>query len=571
MKLLKFDILKFFFGNPEDKTLEDQIPLVLSFSTATLSLVATTLNIILDLSILMIFIPLAASIAMYFVYFGLRTSSNGYWYKVLMAIVAFTYFNALWYNNQGSNGPNLYLFLIFFIFILMIFEKKTRLFFSSFLLLNILALFLLEYNKDGIVSKYADDETRQIDIYFSLYIYLAFTSIMAVVLRYYYRLERNRASKSDKLKSAFLSNMSHEIRTPMNAIIGFSKLLDYAETEDERKEFVKIINDNGKLLLELLDDILDMSKMDAGQYDIVKNQFSLKVLFNELGKVTQLYLDQLNKKDVKLIFAGEQTDCIVFSDENRIRQILYNFLTNSSKFTSLGSITYGYKVDNLNVTFFVSDTGLGIEKKYFNEIFKRFYKVENNEYTSLPRGSGIGLSIVNSLVQKLGGQISFESEYGKGSEFKFALPEIVVETLTLPQAEKIKNGSIVSMVGKVLVVEDDTSNMLLINNMLRRLGISLVLAANGSEACTMINEHAGIDIILMDINMPIMNGYDAMKTIKQNNAHIPIIALTAHAMNSEKNKALNEGFDGYLTKPIDYLALVECLKKYLEWKLVPQK
>lgn len=571
MKLLKFDILKFFFGNPEDKTLEDQIPLVLSFSTATLSLVATTLNIILDLSILMIFIPLAASIAMYFVYFGLRTSSNGYWYKVLMAIVAFTYFNALWYNNQGSNGPNLYLFLIFFIFILMIFEKKTRLFFSSFLLLNILALFLLEYNKDGIVSKYADDETRQIDIYFSLYIYLAFTSIMAVVLRYYYRLERNRASKSDKLKSAFLSNMSHEIRTPMNAIIGFSKLLDYAETEDERKEFVKIINDNGKLLLELLDDILDMSKMDAGQYDIVKNQFSLKVLFNELGKVTQLYLDQLNKKDVKLIFAGEQTDCIVFSDENRIRQILYNFLTNSSKFTSLGSITYGYKVDNLNVTFFVSDTGLGIEKKYFNEIFKRFYKVENNEYTSLPRGSGIGLSIVNSLVQKLGGQISFESEYGKGSEFKFALPEIVVETLTLPQAEKIKNGSIVSMFGKVLVVEDDTSNMLLINNMLRRLGISLVLAANGSEACTMINEHAGIDIILMDINMPIMNGYDAMKTIKQNNAHIPIIALTAHAMNSEKNKALNEGFDGYLTKPIDYLALVECLKKYLEWKLVPQK
>jgi len=571
MKLLKFDILKFFFGNPEDKTLEDQIPLVLSFSTATLSLVATTLNIILDLSILMIFIPLAASIAMYFVYFGLRTSSNGYWYKVLMAIVAFTYFNALWYNNQGSNGPNLYLFLIFFIFILMIFEKKTRLFFSSFLLLNILALFLLEYNKDGIVSKYADDETRQIDIYFSLYIYLAFTSIMAVVLRYYYRLERNRASKSDKLKSAFLSNMSHEIRTPMNAIIGFSKLLDYAETEDERKEFVKIINDNGKLLLELLDDILDMSKMDAGQYDIVKNQFSLKVLFNELGKVTQLYLDQLNKKDVKLIFAGEQTDCIVFSDENRIRQILYNFLTNSSKFTSLGSITYGYKVDNLNVTFFVSDTGLGIEKKYFNEIFKRFYKVENNEYTSLPRGSGIGLSIANSLVQKLGGQISFESEYGKGSEFKFTLPEIVVETLTLPQAEKIKNGSLVSMVGKVLVVEDDTSNMLLINNMLRRLGISLVLAANGSEACTMINEHAGIDIILMDINMPIMNGYDAMKTIKQNNAHIPIIALTAHAMNSEKNKALNEGFDGYLTKPIDYLALVECLKKYLEWKLVPQK
>jgi signal transduction histidine kinase len=556
------NFFKQLFGNPEDNILEDQIPIVLSFATATLSLVAMTLNTILGLSLIMILIPLCASIAMFFVFYMLRYSRNKYIYKVLMVIVAFTYFNFLWFNNYASNGPTLYLFLLFFIFVIMIFDGKSRLLFSLLVILNILGLFLVEYYANSIISRYIDNETRMMDIYFSFYIYLVFTLIMALVIRYYYRLERTKAKKSDQLKTAFLSNMSHEIRTPMNAILGFSNLLEFAKSENERNEFVNIINVNGKMLIDLIDDIMDMSKMDAGQFDISIKTFQLNDIMYELRKVIRLNLDQQGKREILLTLIADPDTITVHSDENRIKQVLYNFLTNASKFTLKGEITFGYKVINKDVEFFVADTGIGIKKEFFKDIFNRFYKVDNVEYKTLPRGSGIGLSICRIIADKLGGSVSVNSDYGKGSTFKFILPSIVADPI--PSSEIVVIPKVVfNPIGTVLVTEDDKSNMLLITTILSRMGVSYKLATDGEEALEVFKQNPDIELVLMDINLPLMNGYEVLKELKLIKPALPVVALSAHAMQTDMDNALADGFDGYITKPIDQDLLLSYLKKHL--------
>lgn len=558
------DIFQRIFGHHEDNILEDQIPLILSFTTASLSLVALAINSIIGLAPIMLIIPLCAAVAMFFIFYKLRYGRKKYFYKVLMAVIAFIYFNFLWYNNYGSSGPTLYLFIIFFIFVILIFDGKSRMFFSVLVFFNILVLFMIEFFAGEMISQYEDNETRLQDIYFSFFVYLVFTSVMALIIRYYYRSERIKAKRSDQLKSAFLSNMSHEIRTPMNAILGFSKLLDYAESAEERHEYVDIINANGKMLVELLDDIMDMSKMDAGQFDISQKPFLLNSVMQELGKVIRLNLDHQHKKDVKLTLIADQGAITVYSDESRIKQILYNFLTNASKFTLTGEITYGYSIKGRDVEFFVTDTGIGIRTEHLQDIFNRFYKVDNVEYTTLPRGSGIGLSISRVLVEKLGGNISFDSEYGRGSTFRFTLPSVVVESI--PEAKAVVPDEVVFNGNDfVLVTEDDSSNMLLITIMLRKIGVGYKAASNGAEALEVFEKHPDIKLVFMDINLPLMNGYEALRELKQINPGLPVVALTAHAMQSDKDKALAEGFDGYITKPVDQVLLVECLKKYLDW------
>jgi signal transduction histidine kinase/CheY-like chemotaxis protein len=562
------NILKQIFGNPEENILEDQIPIVLSFATATLSLVAMSLNIILGLSLLMIMIPLGASVAMFFVCYKLRFSKKKYAYKVLMSVVGFTYFNFLWYNNYASSGPTLYLFLLLFIFVIIIFDGSSRLFFSSLVLINIIVLFLLEYYRSDIIAHYSDNETRIIDNYFSFFIYLAFTSVMTLVIRYYYRLERTKAKRSDQLKSAFLSNMSHEIRTPMNAILGFSKLLDYAKSDTERNEYVNIINENGKMLIELLDDIIDMSKLDAGQYDISMKPFLLNNMMQELEKVIRLNLDQQNKKNVKLNLIADPGIVSIYSDENRLKQVLYNFLTNATKFTLHGEIAFGYKVNNKDVEFFVTDTGIGIKEEYVKDIFNRFYKVDNAAYTTLPRGTGIGLSISRVLVEKLGGSISVASVYEKGSSFSFTLPSVLVDSVPLPKEKALLEGTF-NLAGTVLVTEDDESNMLLITTILKKLGVAHKKAYNGVEALEMYRQHTEIELVLMDINLPLMDGFETLRQLKLIKPDLSVIALTAHAMQSDMDMVLSRGFDGYISKPIDQVVLVEYLKKYLTWQPIP--
>jgi signal transduction histidine kinase len=375
-------------------------------------------------------------------------------------------------------------------------------------------------------------------------------------------MERNKAKKSDQLKSAFLSNMSHEIRTPMSAILGFSKLLDYAETEKERNDYVEIINKNGKLLMQLLDDIIDISRMDVGQFDISIKVFSLNTVMEELKKATRLSLDQQKKQNVRLKLIIQKGDIAILSDENRLRQIMFNLLSNAVKYTDKGEIGFGYSLHGNDIECFVADTGLGIKEQNKKDVFTRFYKIDDEDYTYLPGGSGIGLSIVKSLVEKLGGRIEFDSEYGKGSTFRFYLPGVLHEVIHEP--EEVKSTIyIFSSRNKVLVAEDDDSNMKLIVNMLKKMGLSCLQATNGVEALKIYNSHPEINLVLMDISMPEMNGFDALKKLKLIRPSLPVVALTAYAMAEDREKAVSAGFDDYLTKPIYQNSLAECLRKYL--------
>ncbi len=554
--------LEFIFGNPDDKNLEDHIPIVLSFTTATLSLVASVSNIIIGLAPILNYIALTSTISMYFVYYMLRKGHNPYFYKLLMTVTCFLYFNLLWFTNYASSGPNLYLFLLFLVFLLMIFEGRHRIFFLSFLVVNIMVLFYIEHQNISTMPHYISENDRIDDIYISFFIYLVFTFVMAMSIRYYYLKERNNAKRSDHLKSAFLANMSHEIRTPMSAILGFSKLLDYASSDDERRGYVSIINENGKMLMQLLDDIIDMSKMDAGQFDITKKGFSLNTLLDEMNKATCLLLEQLGKKNIMLTVVTAPHDVFVYTDESRLRQILFNFLSNAAKFTMHGKISFGYSLVNKDIAFFVSDTGIGIEEEYSEKIFNRFFKVENLGQDTLPRGTGIGLSIVKILVEKLGGHITLESEYGKGSVFRFVLPEIVIQKLPDVLIEDDPN-LVFSPKNKVLIVEDDISNMMLAANVLKKLGLPFLQAVNGELAIESYKQHPEINLVLLDINLPIMDGYATVRELKKLSPDLPVVAVTAHAMSDEKESAFNTGFDDYITKPVERSVLLECLRKYL--------
>lgn len=353
---------------------------------------------------------------------------------------------------------------------------------------------------------------------------------------------KNKAEVSDRLKSAFLANMSHEIRTPLNAIVGFSNLL--AETDDiaERREYMQVVEENNDLLLKLISDILDLSKIEAGTLEFVHTDFELNELMREKENVMRLKTDQ----NVELVFEQRYETCHVRTDRNRLSQLMINLLTNAAKFTHRGSIRFGYELRAGQLYFWVADTGCGIPAERKDAVFERFVKLN-----SFKQGTGLGLSICRTIVEHLGGNIGVESEEGKGSTFWFTLPyvpgkqepaKIPAQMLqTVPTVEKDKL--------VILIAEDNESNYRLFESILRH-EYKLLHAWNGREAVDLFNRYTP-HLVLMDINMPEMDGYEATAQIRKQSADVPIIAVTAFAFASDEQKVLSSGFDGYMPKPIN--------------------
>lgn len=353
---------------------------------------------------------------------------------------------------------------------------------------------------------------------------------------------KNKAEVSDRLKSAFLANMSHEIRTPLNAIVGFSNLL--AETDDiaERREYMQVVEENNDLLLKLISDILDLSKIEAGTLEFVHTDFELNKLMREKENVMRLKTDQ----NVELVFEQRYETCHVRTDRNRLSQLMINLLTNAAKFTHRGSIRFGYELRAGQLYFWVADTGCGIPAERKDAVFERFVKLN-----SFKQGTGLGLSICRTIVEHLGGNIGVESEEGKGSTFWFTLPyvpgkqepaKIPAQMLqTVPTVEKDKL--------VILIAEDNESNYRLFESILRH-EYKLLHAWNGREAVDLFNRYTP-HLVLMDINMPEMDGYEATAQIRKQSADVPIIAVTAFAFASDEQKVLSSGFDGYMPKPIN--------------------
>ena len=353
---------------------------------------------------------------------------------------------------------------------------------------------------------------------------------------------KDRAEESNRLKSAFLANMSHEIRTPLNAIVGFSGILASTEEEEEKQEYVSIIENNNTLLLQLISDILDLSKIEAGTMEFIDTDFELNKVMRELESLLCLKLSP--EKNVTLSFEPGLPECHIHSERNRLSQLVINLVTNAIKFTQEGSIRFGYKLqDDKMLYFYVSDTGCGIPEDKQESIFGRFVKLNN-----FAQGTGLGLSICQMLVQHMGGNIGLTSKPGEGSTFWFTLP--YVPTSRIWQAEsktepiKVKKQKIT-----VLVAEDHDSNFRLIESILRK-DYNLIHAWNGQEAVSMFREYDP-QLILMDINMPVMNGYEATREIRKYSTQVPIIAVTAFAYASDEQQVMENGFDAYMAKPIN--------------------
>lgn len=362
-----------------------------------------------------------------------------------------------------------------------------------------------------------------------------------------------KAEESDRLKSAFLANLSHEIRTPMNAILGFTSLMQEPDlTSDERDEYIGLITRASEYLLSVITDIVEMSKIDSG---ILRPNYSLVELRGIVRDVVHAAsLSKLADKPLKLILQepDESVDTSGMTDEVKLSQVIVNLLGNAIKYTDEGSVTLAYSIDaNRELELRVRDTGPGIDPKYHEQIFKRFSQGDS-DLAIRKGGTGLGLSICKAYVEMLGGTITVESEPGKGATFRFRIPLLQDRADPERKAAPAAPGTTLSRGDgrKVLVAEDDESNYSYIAQVLRSEGFEPIRASTGRQAVDLCDAHPDLSLVLMDIKMPEMNGYDAFRLIRQMRPELPVIAQTAYAMEEDEARIRDAGFDSFIPKPI---------------------
>ena len=371
---------------------------------------------------------------------------------------------------------------------------------------------------------------------------------------------RQVAEVAGEQKTAFLANMSHEIRTPLNAIVGFAGLLANA-SEAERNSYVEIIKGNTNMLLQLVNDILDMSKIEAGTLEFIYSDTDVNQIMRELEGIFRLRLEEADSP-VRIVFEPCLPVCFIHTEKNRVSQVLSNFLSNAFKYTKEGTITLGYKVREDDIYFYVQDTGTGIPAENVDKVFERFMKLDAKK-----QGTGLGLSISQTIIKKLGGEIGVFSEYGKGSTFWFTLPVKPFDFLPLKRTEDDSESVGVDEAAygegavrrTILIAEDMDDNYLLYKIYLEKQ-YDLIRAVNGEEAIAKYLE-CNPAIILMDIGMPVVDGYQATDAIRQLSSDIPIVAVTAFAYDEDRRKVMSRGFNGYLSKPLNKDELFRILHK----------
>lgn len=374
-----------------------------------------------------------------------------------------------------------------------------------------------------------------------------------------------KAEESDRLKTAFLSNMSHEIRTPMNAIVGFSDLLsDETIKPEDRRDFIAQINQGADDLMRLIDDIIDIAKIEAGQVNVHIAECLIRDLFKELHLMFIQNLKRLGKEqvEVRLEWEWPANELAIYTDPFRLKQILINLLSNAAKFTEEGEIVLGIKEDRQGIMFYVKDTGIGIREEKQKVIFDRFMQGHETK-TKLYGGTGLGLAISKNLTEILGGEIGVDSSSGEGSTFWFVLPRNEVP-LKHEAALRRPRSDVRSWQGKeILIAEDDHSNYYFLYEAIKDTGVKVIWAKDGEETLELFRENPRLDLVLMDIHMPLMNGYECTRIIKEERPELPVIAQTAYAMSGEREVSKEAGCNDYLSKPIKVSELLDALARHL--------
>lgn len=366
-------------------------------------------------------------------------------------------------------------------------------------------------------------------------------------------IAKEKAEESDKLKSSFLANLSHEIRTPMNAIIGFSDLLkDEDLNEKEKADYLKIIQNSGKNLIGIIEDLIEMSKIDSNQITPNYKFLNLDKCIYELYQSIKITIPE----EKKVIFSIHKNQEVlkknVFTDEIKLKQILTNLITNAIKFTKKGHVTIGYTIaeNEGEIKIWVDDSGLGIEGGNQQLIFDRFRRIEDDSTIELS-GLGLGLSITKAYVELLGGVISVKSSLGVGSTFSFTIPLKYEERIHEPPVVEHAQKPSIKDRKTILIAEDDDINFLLLERILKLEDYTVLRATNGKEAVEIFEANGQIDLIFMDIKMPVMNGFEAFKIIRKSNSNIPVIANTAYSSSEDRELIKRAGFTDYMSKPLN--------------------
>jgi signal transduction histidine kinase/CheY-like chemotaxis protein len=374
-------------------------------------------------------------------------------------------------------------------------------------------------------------------------------------------LAKEKAEESDRLKSSFLANMSHEIRTPMNGILGFMDLLQNPDlTGNQRNEYISIVRASGDRLLSTINDIIDISRIEAGEHTLNTGNLDINQLLNQLHL---FFKPEAERKGLMLNLSElVPTDkCLIETDASKLSSILTNLIKNAIKFTFKGYIEFGCHYENRLYSFYVKDTGMGIPANRINGIFDRFVQADTSH--SRPyEGSGLGLSISKAYAEMLGGTIEVESGAGIGSGFTFVLPVAESKNYISGNIKHLTTESTTKFNGTILVAEDDTTSYLLISQILKNIDIRHIRAKDGAEAVDICNTNPDIALVLMDIKMPLMDGYQATIQIHAKRPKLPVIATTAYAFDTDRKSATQCGCVDYIAKPINKDALVALIEKH---------
>jgi len=617
-------VVRILIAKPEEFSLEHRFFIAMCFVAGITGILATIINIFIDLQPVMIISTSSLSVIFFAFYF---ISLKAKIYKPLIIpyiFISLLTLSILWFLNAGSNGPVSFLLLAALLIYVVLTRGVNRYIAVTVVIITITVLYLWEYIHPELVINYSDAQTKLYDLFLTAIISIVLIAFIASFIMRNYHDERelvleqhdkilhqneeikkvdkellhhkenlekivkertqelektnlelqvaiNKAEESDRLKTAFLANMSHEIRTPMNAIIGFSLLLkDPKMSRENLNNFVDIIAERGNQLLNIINDIIDISKIESGKISIHKSACNVNQLFDDLYTMFYRTKELIKKSHLELRYVKPDVydDIIINTDTSRLKQILSNLIDNAIKFTQAGFVEMGFSMLESNgskkIQFYVKDSGIGISMENRGLIFNRFRQIDES-HTRLFGGTGIGLSISQNLAELLGGNLTVDSKKGEGSTFYLTLPFETVTIVKTPKEIKSSHEREIDWNDKtILITEDNPSSFLLLKTILGKTKAHILHSGNGKDAVEICKTNPEINAVLMDIQLPEMNGYDATRKIKQNRKDLPVIVQTAHALAEYKEKSKSAGCDDFLVKPIQRDKLIAVLSKYLD-------
>jgi signal transduction histidine kinase len=571
-------------------SLENKIFNLVSFLVFIVMIISLASNILLERDTLLLGMILCLAMISFYVFYISRYQEKFVPIGIVYIVFSLLFFIPIWFSNGGVEGPTKTAYLMCVVAAMMILPKRFHLPFIIITILLIVGLYVLELEHPEWLIPYPSNSIKQIDILISTILYLLIIAVSVSLYKRTYDIDRNnlikksidleeskeylsetkqQAEEATKAKSRFLANMSHEIRTPLNGIIGTIDLLQHTPLNAEQEELMLSLKSSSTHLLEIVNDVLDISKIEADKLELFEGPCNLQSIVQQVTAISSPRLMAL-KKNIELsstIHPAVENEII--ADESRIKQVLINLLGNAIKFTEIGSIKLDVTANHIDESlqelhFAVTDTGMGISEENIQTLFIPFTQIDSTA-TRKHSGTGLGLSICRKIIEEMGGRIWVESQVGKGSTFKFIIPvqvNLVRKNQQQPQrntAGTISGTEIKPL--KMLVAEDNNMNQLLATKMFKKIGYIIEIANNGKEAVEMTSKY-DYDMVFMDIHMPEMDGIEATeKILNSGKEKIPIIiAMTANAVKEAEAEYLQLGMKDIVTKPFT----IEQLRKVLE-------